>query len=334
MDAMNKVGTGASLLLCLLIGEARGDDKEGKSADVDARAVRALIEQLGRPESQEAASKKLETYGYSVLPHLATAEEHKGTRLAAAAATLWRKIAGYDPHGVAQWGKPKPDTEIDRVLRLPKEVIHEETQIELVLVPPGGFMMGATAAVRRAAVAKGLHEPERQTQMHIRKPFYLGRYEVTQRQFMRIVSLGERIAWPGRDRPVNSVSIKRTRVFLAETGLRLPTEAEWEYACRGGLAAERYGKLDEIGWYQDTVDTRKRPGTQRVGQKKPNAFGLYDMLGNVVEWCSRSSGGYVLRGGAYSNRAIWLQASVSSQLMPADHASRDIGFRVARSLGP
>lgn len=118
-------------------------------------------------------------------------------------------------------------------------------------------------------------------------------------------------------------------------GYRLPTEAEWEYACRAGSDGPRYGPLDEIAWYRDNSGER----LHEVGGKRPNAWGLHDMLGNVWNWCwdlydPEVYGGYrVLRGGGWFDEHWSCRASVRRRSHPTFRVD-DVGFRVARSLSP
>jgi formylglycine-generating enzyme required for sulfatase activity len=115
-------------------------------------------------------------------------------------------------------------------------------------------------------------------------------------------------------------------------GYRLPTEAEWEHACRAGTAGARYGQLDEIAWYRGNSQERMR----EVGGRRPNAWGLYDMLGNVWEWCwdvydAEVYGSYrVLRGGGWFDERWSCRASVRRRSHPTFQID-DVGFRVARN---
>ncbi len=115
-------------------------------------------------------------------------------------------------------------------------------------------------------------------------------------------------------------------------GYRLPTEAEWEYACRAGTEGPRYGQLDEIAWYR--ANSRER--IQDVGGKSPNAWGFYDMLGNVWDWCwdIYDADVYdtyrVLRGGGWFDEHWSCRASARRRSHPTFRVD-DVGFRIARS---
>jgi sulfatase modifying factor 1 len=115
-------------------------------------------------------------------------------------------------------------------------------------------------------------------------------------------------------------------------GFRLPTEAEWEHACRAGTTGPRYGHLDDIAWYRGNSGER----VHVVGGKQPNAWGLHDMLGNVWDWCwdvydAEVYGSYrVLRGGGWSDEHWSCRASVRRRSHPT-YRIEDVGFRVVRS---
>ncbi|MFF5934908.1 formylglycine-generating enzyme family protein [Streptomyces sp. NPDC012508] len=117
-------------------------------------------------------------------------------------------------------------------------------------------------------------------------------------------------------------------------GYRLPTEAEWEHACRAGTAGPRYGPLDEIAWHRGNSEER----THEVGGKRPNPWGFHDMLGNVWEWCwdvydAEVYGSYrVLRGGGWFDEHWSCRASVRRRSHPTFRVD-DVGFRLARSAG-
>jgi formylglycine-generating enzyme required for sulfatase activity len=122
-------------------------------------------------------------------------------------------------------------------------------------------------------------------------------------------------------------------LIAGSTGYRLPTEAEWEYACRAGSSAPRYGEIDDIAWYRGNSGGRPQP----VGQKQPNRWGLYDMLGNVWEWCDDQYdpevyGLYrVFRGGGWADDERGCLASNRRRSHPI-FAIDDLGFRLAQSI--
>jgi formylglycine-generating enzyme required for sulfatase activity len=152
--------------------------------------------------------------------------------------------------------------------------------IEFVKIAPGEFIMGCSMGDNDCAADE---QPAHRVQ--ITKAFEIGKYEVTQAQWQAVMGSNPSTI-KGEDRPVESVSKDDAHDFLARLNARndgyryrLPTEAEWEYAARAGTTGAQTA-LDEVAWYAANSEDETHP----VGQKKPNAWGLYDMLGNVREW--------------------------------------------------
>jgi formylglycine-generating enzyme required for sulfatase activity len=197
--------------------------------------------------------------------------------------------------------------------------------MEFVLVPAGEFLMGGD----KYDFEKPIHK------VTIGNPFYLGKYQVTQKEWKAV--MGENPSWYwfiGDERvPVHGVNwqdcqkfIERLNKVEKEVLYRLPSEAEWEYSCRAGTMDDYAGKLEDLAWYSKSIlGTFKNlfNGMYSVGLKKANNFGLYDMHGNVWEWCQdRWHNNYfgapmdgsawetgdgerrVLRGGSWENSAI------------------------------
>jgi len=116
-------------------------------------------------------------------------------------------------------------------------------------------------------------------------------------------------------------------------GYRLPTEAEWEYACKAGTSQIRYGYLEDIAWFKDNSNQM----TQPVGQKQSNPWGLHDMLGNVWEWCSdyydtQVYGSYrIFRGGGWADPEMSIMATTRRRSHPTKFKIDDLGFRIAKN---
>ena len=238
--------------------------------------------------------------------------------------------------------------------------------MKLKLIPAGEFQMGST-------------EEDNEKPRHlvtISRPFYLGVYPVTQCEYIQVIKQNPR-CFPGNNRlPIESVSWFDAVAFCNELsrqeglkpfftinsepvkvpdwngpGYRLATEAEWEYACRAGTTTrfslgDHENVLGEHAWYGKNSRSRTHP----VGEKKPNPFGLFDMHGNVWEWCwdwsdlsyyniestsidpkgPKTGKARVLRGGSWNNDALVFRSASRNWDEPAVR-NRYCGFRVART---
>ncbi len=233
--------------------------------------------------------------------------------------------------------------------------------MKLVLVPPGDFMMGSDDA-RLPDNARPVHR------VRINKPLYFGVYEVTQEQFEKVMGFNPSHFSDDPQRPCESVSLTDDLSFLRRLGdvadeklagrhYRLPTEAEWEYACRAGATTLfHFGdeiKVDEANFNGRVGEEQVGPGlgrTAKVGSYAPNAFGLFDMHGNVVEVVSDwySAGYYAVspvddpqgpesgdqgigRGGGWNNPAI---PSAYRFHGPRSTFDAGLGFRVVCEIKP
>jgi len=261
-----------------------------------------------------------------------------------------------------------------------KEMVHKESGIVLRLVPAGEFDMGSHISAEEvarkyggeAAAYKDEHPLHR---VKISEPFYIGKYEVTNEQFCKFLnakaahSCGGNI-WLGLDgkdcriekrggeyrpksgyvgHPVTNVSWWGAKAFSEWVGGRLPSEAEWEYSCRAGsMTVWCFGddetRLGDYVWHYENSGKK----THEVGTRKPNAWGLYDMYGNVGEWCEDvqhdnyngapddgsawTTGGEqssrVLRGGTWGYNARYIRSAHRLFVFPGIKCDKCIGFRV------
>ncbi len=214
--------------------------------------------------------------------------------------------------------------------------------LEMIAIPGGSFLMG----LNNYNNAKPIHK------VNI-KPFYLGKYTITQEQYQAVMGINPS-HFKGAKHPVENVScddaVEFCKKLLQKTGkkYRLPSEAEWEWACRAGTQTkycfgDDKSRLEEYAWYINNSTGKTHP----VGQKKSNQFGLYDIHGNVWEWCSdRWHGNYqnaptdgsswdsgidnnrVRRGGSWDSDAINCRSAFRGWVM-AGHSNINFGFRVA-----
>jgi formylglycine-generating enzyme required for sulfatase activity len=224
--------------------------------------------------------------------------------------------------------------------------------MELVLIPAGKFMMGS------GKQEKGRFDNETPHRVTLLNPFYMGKYSVTQAQYQAVMGNNPSRRAKGALNPVEMISWDDAQAFcrklnqkIKKTGLaiRLPTEAEWEYACRAGTITKYYsGDSDEdlkrVAWYEANSNYETHP----VGQKEPNAFGLHDMHGNVYQWCQDwfadypgsealdpqgpgEGAGHVLRGGSCGLTPESCRSAARVVRTPAGGCG-DAGFRIVFAL--
>lgn len=225
--------------------------------------------------------------------------------------------------------------------------------LEMVLIPAGTFMMGSPSNEQDRDSDEGP-----QHQVTLTQSFYLGKYEVTQAQWRAVMGSNPASGYGvGNDYPVYSVSWNDCQTFIdrlnqmGQGTFSLPTEAEWEYACRAGTTTRfywgddpSYTRINDYCWYSGNNNPS---GTKEVGLKLSNAWGLFDMSGNVYEWCSDWYGSYssnaqidptgstggsfrVFRGGSWFNSARFCRSAYRHYSSP-DYSSGALGFRLQRS---
>ncbi|MHC4120743.1 MAG: formylglycine-generating enzyme family protein [Planctomycetota bacterium] len=249
------------------------------------------------------------------------------------------------------------------------KVITNSIGMKLVYIPAGSFVMGSgDSAAQLAREYKTKEEYFRrefpQHEVRISEGLWIGQTEVTQGQYMSVMNArpwsGKLAVQEGANNPAVYVSWEDAVAFCSKLSqregktYRLPTEAEWEYACRAGKTTRfSFGdddsSLGDYAWFCDNALNVNELYAHAVRQKRPNLWGLYDMHGNVWEWCSDwygedyysnspsadppgppSGGARHLRGGSWVNTGGALRCSCRNCVNPGDRVN-DVGFRVVRS---
>ncbi len=234
------------------------------------------------------------------------------------------------------------------------QLFRNSVGMEFVRIPSGTFFMGSQESEEGSSKEKPRHK------VHISKSFYLGKYEVTQKQWQNVMGREHPNNFPSPDRPVDEVSWNDVQVFIQKLNeienvqsYRLPTEAEWEYAARAGSeTAFSFGdniektQLKRYAWYELNSEKQSHP----VGTLQPNAWGLYDMHGNISEWVQdlydkkyysispmedpqgpATGKKYVVRGGSWIHRAYSCRSAFRGYFS-ADYTDSDFGFRIVKEI--
>ena len=225
--------------------------------------------------------------------------------------------------------------------------------LEMVLIPAGTFQMGSPVE------ELGRYQDETLHQVTISQPFYIGKFEVTQSQWQTVMDNNPSY-WKGDNLPVEQVSWDDCMTFIRQLNelgqgtFRLPTEAEWEYACRAGTSTafywgddSNYTQIGNYAWY-DRLHGNSISKTHEVGLKLPNSYGLFDMSGNVWEWCldlyeknynvneqtdptgALTGDRHVFRGGGWYEFAYYCRSAFRGYYSPGARHGR-IGLRLLRS---
>lgn len=274
-------------------------------------------------------------------------------RIALAMASLLFAM-GCLPRGQSPGVDPRPAVPLEgTVVLLPGKV-----PMAMVWIPAGTFQMGRYAGER-----DGYPDEAPQHEVTLTRGFWLGRHEVTKAQWQALMDTAP---WEGKkyvnddpDTPALCISWHDAQAFVAavnrHTGqtFRLPTEAEWEYACRAGTTTRfywgddpEYRAIDDHAWWRRTALNTDAKFARPVGRKLPNPWGLYDMAGNVFEWCQDWYGPYpndpvtdptgpdsgerkVERSGSWINIGGHCRSARRGHDHP-DSAYDDLGFRLAR----
>ncbi len=240
-------------------------------------------------------------------------------------------------------------------LSKPADAVTNSIGMKLVYIRAGSFMMGSGDSGERQFM-----DEFPQHQVRISEGFWMGQTEVTQGQYESVMNAqpwsGESSVQESTNNPATHVSWDEAAEFCTKLSkqegktYRLPTEAEWEYACRAGTTTrfsfgDSYSSLGDYAWFDGNAEKVGQDYAHPVGQKKPNPWGMYDMHGNVWEWCSDwydrdyystspsvdpkgspTGIGRSLRGGSWNSYEVSLRCSGRSCIVPGHQYSRIVGI--------
>jgi formylglycine-generating enzyme required for sulfatase activity len=333
------MATAGALVLLLIVFNLGGDDQKPSGSPRGTTASK-----IDPKQKPKVPNKKTEKEQQAELERLAA---EKAAAEEATAKAAMEKLAAEkaDAKVAAEWAAvaviKKQLTPDQRELSDP---IVNSIGMLFVPIPAGHFQMG---------------ERDNVHQVTLTKPFYLGAYEVTQAQYENVIGKNP-TKKKGADYPVSNVSWTDSMGFCLKLSeqegvkYRLPTEAEWEYACRAGtttVLSYGKGKLGDYAWYRTNAWNVGKKYAQRVGQKKPNPWGLYDMHGNLWEWCQDWYGSHpkssvtdpqgplkgsrrVLKSASFGSYSHHVRSAARKGDVPSAHGSGSygLGFRVVREL--
>jgi formylglycine-generating enzyme required for sulfatase activity len=283
----------------------RREEAEGKvsaGTRTVAELTQTLAELKARADLDRTAAQKTITDLQSALKK--ANDESAGYK---------RQIAEYDQKLL------ESAAELERV----KGRVNPKDGLTYVWIPPlpasGTFIMGCSPGDTQCDSDEKPPHAEQ-----IANGFWLGQTEVTQAAWKKVNGGENPSHFRGDQLPVESVDWNQASAYCKAIGGRLPTEKEWEYAARAGTTGARYGPIDAIAWYSGNSSATTHP----VGLKLPNAFRLYDMLGNVWEWTADdyAGEGEVVRGGSWVSGSEYVRASVRSRDEPSGRGNF-LGFR-------
>lgn len=334
----------ARLYLEVKFEEAKERTRD-KLEEIEVAARRTLANPQIRPESRTyfiCRKKVVNPYGLPPKLWENCRFIYQGQAMLDMSTDYWCHLSVADQQQYAGWYQKgyaqASGWDVKKVIKV------KATEFAMVLIPPGLFWMGSPES------EKGRDDDETLHRVVVSKSFWIGKYPVTQGVWQSVMGKNPAYFWEDGSRaPVERVSWDDCQNFCQQVGMRLPEEAEWEYACRSGVTraycfGDDEGLLGEYAWYAANAGGR----TQSVGQKRANAFGLHDMYGNVWEWCQDWYGTYsadevvgytwafrgsdrILRGGSWNSYELWYLRSASRSRDVASYCDDYTGVRLVVS---